>query len=656
MLACSTELWRETLHHHLKGLLVNLVAIVAAALILQTNAPPWFKTWAMASLALTTVRFVFYLHCKQVQRRQPGTPPPRGQVRLHHLAVLLAGASWGALGWWGMPFFVGAQQFAILVILSALAGGATGTLAPMRVTGKLYVLLLIVPACVQILAHGGAASLMLTVLGGMFAWVMVSSHHHNHLLLVRSIALARDKEALVQALSAKTEQVLKTNSHLEERVAERTRELHQIAHHDLLTGLLNRRGILFAEASVQAHQAASLATLFIDLDRFKQINDGLSHDWGDLVLQEVGQRLQQVAQTLASQCHARLHLVSRWGGDEFILCLVCDAPSALAMQQMARAVQARLAEPCVIGGHHLHLGASIGVALHPIDPALTLKTAISCADLATSEAKRLGRGRVEGYRDELATRQQRKLALSVALNTAHQDGSLHVLFQPIVCAHSGVPVAYEALLRWHCAGLGPVSPEEFILLAEETDHIVALGHWVLHQACQTAAGWPGPTPAKVAVNTSIRQLVRADFCAEVSAALAQSGLPAVRLVIEVTESVLDAQHLQQALTSLHALHQLGVEIHIDDFGTGYSSLSRLREFPVHAIKIDKSFALSGDVHSLAVIEGAVLIAHRFGLRVIAEGIESAAQASALALLGVDELQGYWFGRPSAQGPGAAAGR
>ena len=125
-------------------------------------------------------------------------------------------------------------------------------------------------------------------------------------------------------------------------------------------------------------------------------------------------------------------------------------------------------------------------------------------------------------------------------------------------------------------------------------------------------------------------------------------------MIEVTESVLDAQHLQQALTSLHALHQLGVEIHIDDFGTGYSSLSRLREFPVHAIKIDKSFALSGDVRSMAVIEGAVLIAHRFGLRVIAEGIESAGQASALALLGVDELQGYWFGRPSAQGPGSAA--
>lgn len=323
MWACSTELWRETLHHHLRGLLVNLVAIISAALILQTDAPPWFNNWAIASLVLTAVRFVFYLHCKQVQRRQPDTAPPHGQVRLHHLGVLLAGAGWGVLGWWGMPFFVGAQQFAILVILSALAGGATGTLAPMRVTGKLYVLLLIVPACVQILAHGGEASLMLPMLGGMFAWVMISSHHHNHQLLVRSIALARDKETLVQALSAKTEQVLKTNSHLEDRVAERTRELHQIAHHDLLTGLLNRRGILFAEATVQAHQAASLATLFIDLDRFKQINDGLSHDWGDLVLQEVGQRLQHVAQALASQHHARLHLVSRWGGATNSYCVWC---------------------------------------------------------------------------------------------------------------------------------------------------------------------------------------------------------------------------------------------------------------------------------------------------------------------------------------------
>ena len=175
MLACSTELWRETLHHHLRGLLVNLVAIISAALILQTDAPPWFNNWAIASLVLTAVRFVFYLHCKQVQRRQPDTAPPHGQVRLHHLGVLLAGAGWGVLGWWGMPAFSGAQQFAILVMLSSLAGGATGTLAALRVSGKLYVLLLVVPACVRILALGNDTHMLLSLMGVMFAWVMISS-------------------------------------------------------------------------------------------------------------------------------------------------------------------------------------------------------------------------------------------------------------------------------------------------------------------------------------------------------------------------------------------------------------------------------------------------------------------------------------------------
>jgi EAL domain-containing protein (putative c-di-GMP-specific phosphodiesterase class I) len=239
----------------------------------------------------------------------------------------------------------------------------------------------------------------------------------------------------------------------------------------------------------------------------------------------------------------------------------------------------------------------------------------------------------------------------VALNTAHLDGSLQLAFQPIVSAENGHAVqAFEALLRWQCPGFGAVSPVEFIALAEESERILVLGRWVLQQACEQAVRWQleaEPAP-KVAVNTSIHQLVDPAFSELVRATLRQTGLVAERLVIEVTESVFDENNSQQALSSLLALHHLGVEIHIDDFGTGYSSLSRLREFPLNAIKIDKSFVLHQDERSLAVIEGAVLIAHRFGLRVIAEGIETAEQATRLAGLGVDEFQGYHFGRPAPQ--------
>ena len=646
MLSCSVELWREALHHHLKGLVVNVVAISGAALILRANAPAWFTGWVALSLGVTVLRVLLYLLCKQALRRAPMQAPARGLVIAHAALVLCAGSLWGALGWWGMPAFSGAQQFAILVMLSSLAGGATGTLAALRVSGKLYVLLLVVPACVRILALGNDTHMLLSLMGVMFAWVMISSHQTNHTLLIRTITLARDKAELADALSAKTEQVLKINSELEGRVAARTRELEHLARHDALTDLLNRRGMLAAEPTLRIHSGAWLLMVFIDLDHFKQINDGLGHDWGDWVLCEVGQRL--TTPLLPEQARSCPTLVSRWGGDEFVLCQVWPSATPGDAQRAAHALHARLTAPCVIRGRTLRLGASLGVDLTRIDADLSLPAAISRADLAASEAKRLGRGRVVVYQPQLYDQQQRKLALGVALNTAHRDDSLRLNFQPVVRASDGQPATFEALLRWQPSGFGPVSPDEFIPLAEESDHILRLGDWALRQACLTAVNWPadstGQAP-RVAVNTSIRQLVRADFADSVAAALAASGLPPARLVLEVTETVFDDNNLHRIRDTLATLHPLGVEIHLDDFGTGYSSLSRLCELPLHAIKIDKHFVLSTDPRVQAVIEGAVHIAHRFGLRVIAEGVESAASASQLAQLGVDELQGYFFGRP-----------
>lgn len=627
--------------------MVNMIAIGGAVLILRPGAPGWFLAWTVAALMLTAGRMALYSYGRRVRRRAPEQAPAPLLVATHTTTVMLSGVLWGALGWWGIPEYAGAQQFAILVMLSSLAGGATGTLAPMRVTGKLYVLLLVAPACARILAQGSDAHILLAALGGMFAWVMISSHHSNHILLTRSIALAHDKERLLDALSAKTEQVLKTNSELEARVAARTHDLHYLANHDALTDLLNRRGMAAAESALRAHAGARLLTLFIDLDHFKQINDGLGHDWGDLALCEVSQRLTRHTPALA-QAAAKLSLVCRWGGDEFVVCLAVDALHADAAWQAANTLHAQLTAPCVIQGRALRLGASVGVDLQDLHPELSLLGAIGRADLAASEAKRQGRGQVMAYRPELADQRQRKLALSAALNAAHHDGSLHLLFQPIVSAHDGAAVAFEALLRWRPAGFGPVSPDEFIPLAEESEHILAIGDWVLRQACAAAARWPGGAhdgPPKVAVNISIRQLVRADFSARVSAVLADCQLAPAQLIVEVTETVFDDANLHQVRNSLRALYALGVEIHLDDFGAGYSSLSRLSQLPLHAIKIDKSFVMSEDARAAAIIEGAVLIARRFGLRVIAEGIESAELADVLAELGVDELQGYFFGRP-----------
>jgi EAL domain-containing protein (putative c-di-GMP-specific phosphodiesterase class I) len=300
-----------------------------------------------------------------------------------------------------------------------------------------------------------------------------------------------------------------------------------------------------------------------------------------------------------------------------------------------------------VSGLSIQAGASIGYAQCAIGQE-QMRDVLGWADLAAAEAKRQGRGRVVMMTDALLRLQRRRLLLLDALATATVDRSLSLAYQPIVAAADGRVVAMEALLRWNNPRTGPISPAEFIPLAESSDHIISLGQWVLMQACREAAGWPaapGMAPPRIAINTSIKQLMSSQFIAQLTGVLDTTGLAPTRLVAEVTESVFDEGHIEQTLSNLLALKQLGVEIHLDDFGTGYSSLSRLQEFPLHAVKIDKSFVHSQDPRSWTVIEAAVLIAHSFGLRIIAEGIETPQQAEALARLGVDEFQGYWFGRP-----------
>jgi diguanylate cyclase len=645
-LPLRAALWRETLHNHPQGLLVNTAAVLGTAGVLHAAPLGWLLAWVGASLGLSWLRVLLYLRCRRELQQAPARQPPASLLAAHHLGVTAAGLLWAALAWWGIAHLAGAQQFTVLVILSALAGGATGTLAPMRLTGKLYVLLLLLPACAQLGLHGGIEHLSLAVLGAIFAAVMLTSHEANHKLLVHAIALALDKAGLIEQLSAQTEQVVRANAELEERVAHRTGELHHMAHHDQLTGLLNRRGLLAGVPAVETPEQALVSAIFIDLDRFKRINDGLGHEWGDLALQAVAQRLAAQAAQLAGDIAAWHHGVGRWGGDEFVVCLLHPAGSARALAQGVEQLQRVLSQPYPVLERTLDLGASLGCATQPLPPDLALQQPIGHADLAASEAKRLGRGRVVFTSPALLARQQRRVQLSEALATATTDGSLHLVYQPIVAAGDGQIVALEALLRWHCPGFGEVSPAEFIPLAEESDQIVRIGAWVLQQACRTAAQWAGGHAPKVAVNTSIKQLVWPHFAAQVAEALQACGLPPDHLVVEVTESVFDELNSQQALANLQALKALGVEIHVDDFGTGYSSLSRLLAFPLHAVKIDKSFVLAQDERAMAVIEGTVLMAHRFGLHVIAEGVETADQASALARLGVDELQGYHCGRPS----------
>ncbi|WP_332877438.1 putative bifunctional diguanylate cyclase/phosphodiesterase [Massilia sp. S19_KUP03_FR1] len=646
----TTQLWHEKLRNHLPGILVNAAAIAAFAVIVRHSTVQWVAGWTMTGLLWCVLRVLVHRACQRWATRHPDGAAPGAQQVLLAGGLLGSAALWALAACLGLPAFSVSEQFTVLVVLAALAGGATGTLASMPIIGKIYIGILLAPSCAQLLLLPDEKMNVLGLIGLVFAVVMMNSQNNNFRLLRTTLALTSDKEELIRQLSEKNQQILQVNDGLEQTVAARTAQLEFLANHDPLTGLLNRRGFM-SYPFAHRHTGRHKTIIFIDLDHFKDINDGMGHAFGDLLLRAVSDRLQEVMAELALTTSAADPAVCRWGGDEFVVCLTRPAGQPGASAAEYQRMHARLSSPFQLGEHKLPVGMSMGIFERAGNAAFDLHQALMFADIATADAKKLGRGRLSFYSERSYELQQRRLRLTLALAHAHQDGSLHLLFQPIVAAHDGAVVAYEALLRWTHPELGAVGPDEFIPLAENANTILSIGRWVLEQACQLAQGWPAgadaTAPPKVAVNTSIRQLIQPDFADLVGATLAHSGLAPAQLIIEVTETVLDERNMASALDTLTAVHALGVEIHLDDFGTGYSSLSRLRQLPLDAIKIDRSFVMHMDEKSVAVIEAAVLIADRYGLRVIAEGVETAQQLAILRTKGIDELQGYYFGRPAA---------
>jgi diguanylate cyclase (GGDEF)-like protein len=405
--------------------------------------------------------------------------------------------------------------------------------------------------------------------------------------------------------------------------------------HDPLTNLPNRS--LFLDRLRQAEQRATrsggaVAVLFLDLDGFKTINDSLGHAGGDELLVAVAKRLEEALR--GGDTAARL------GGDEFAILVdgLVEEHEALAV---AERVAAALRAPFGLTSMDVSVRASIGVATARGPGGDLLRD----ADLAMYQAKAQGRDRVIAFDGEMHAAMVARLAMESDLRRALDEDELHLVFQPIVDLESGRLHAAEALLRWRHPRRGEIAPGEFVGLAEETGLIVPIGTWVLETACRTAAGWPG-TP--VTVNVSSVQLRSAEFPATVAAALDAAGLPADRLILEITESVLmiDVDRTAGLLAELQAL---GVRIAIDDFGTGHSSLQYLQQLPLDTLKIPKTFidGLQGDGGGGVVARAVIDLARSFDLKVIAEGIESECQRDRLLELGCSIGQGFLFSRPLA---------
>jgi diguanylate cyclase (GGDEF)-like protein len=562
-------------------------------------------------------------------------------------------ASGIAFALWPLLFFEALPDLGRLMatlVLAAMAGAAAAVLSVRRWLALAYCGLLLLPPALLLINDVG---LELRICGaiGLIYWLSIAfSVNRLHLGMERSLELVHRNAALVRDMNRQSRELVeanaqlasadqemrRTNQALEQRILERTAELHRLATRDALTGLANRTHFMeLAEAQLVEGNPPS-ALFFVDLDGFKEINDSMGHAVGDAVLYEVARRLAEAAGGAIA--------LSRWGGDEFVL-LRRSCGDIAAESAFAETLLEALRAPVEDEPFSVRVDACIGIAVWPRDGE-SLQELIYGADMAVYAAKAAGRGKVRGFTDALAAKGKRHAQIRKALALSLTEGcqGLSLVYQPVFEIASRRVSAVEALLRWEHAELGRIGPGEFIPLAESTGDIIALGDWVLHEACRFAAGFPRERLPALCVNVSVQQLLYPDFVEHVKIVLSDSGLAADRLVLELTESIF-IPDFDQIGRVFSALHGIGVRLAIDDFGTGYSSLAYLQRVPASTLKVDGSFVAALDSGGRPIIAATVSLARAFGMRVVAEGVETDAQLHLLAGLGIDQVQGYLLARP-----------
>ncbi|MEH2613769.1 sensor domain-containing phosphodiesterase [Bradyrhizobium sp. AZCC 1693] len=429
-----------------------------------------------------------------------------------------------------------------------------------------------------------------------------------------------------------------------DRADEKTKadeRIEYLASHDSLTNLPNREmfnGMLRRAIDGAARYQGQFALLFIDLDRFKVINDSLGHDAGDMLLVEIGGRLRRALRSS--------DVVARLGGDEFVVILE-EATERHEVERIAGELLSVLSQPVQLSGHECHTTASIGIAMHPSD-GTDMQTLTKNADMAMYLAKEDGKNGFRFFTKEIKTQSIERLTLESALRRALERDQFSLHYQPKVDMASGQITGVEALLRWNHPELGTVSPGQFIPLAEETGLIVPIGRWVLEESCAQNMAWQrrGLRPVTMAVNLSPRQFADPHLLHDVDEALLASGMSPVLLQLEVTESMV-MRNVSRAIKVLDAIQARGIRLAIDDFGTGYSSMSLMKQFPIDTIKIDRSFVrdLPVDSEDQAIAQAIISMGKALGMTVIAEGVETVEQETFLRNHACDEMQGFLFSEP-----------
>lgn len=456
-----------------------------------------------------------------------------------------------------------------------------------------------------------------------------------------------DAERLSSDRKDEVGELVRAFSSMNDSIARHDRDVRRMAYTDALTGLTNRlafRESLDHRLMMLRGAGRQLALLFADIDDFKRVNDTLGHEAGDDVLVQFANRIRDVVERMGGDDS----LLARFGGDEFVI-LIQNGDVRASATQLAEALVKELGQPLVVEGRQVFLGTSIGITLFPED-ASGATSLMKNGDIAMYQAKVAGKNCYRFYSRAMDQAVERRVHMEQELRGAWERGELSLVYQPIYRLMDHRIVGAEALLRWQHPEMGAVAPSVFIDVAEQSGLIETIGPRVLRAACAAAAHWNAHSDAEeapfVAVNVSPRQLRSGDLPEEVASSLRDTGLPASRLHLELTETAVigDEAHASALLAKLH---RTGVKVWLDDFGTGFSGLSHLRRVPVDGVKIDRSFIadMQRDPDDLALTTAIIAMAHSLGITVVAEGVEKEAQFDILRDRGCDLAQGYWLGHP-----------
>lgn len=626
--------------------------LLAAIVARQVPAPLLWTWWALIITSVLTRGFNIW---SAFRRRANPNWDGHDEIRRFFRPALLSALIWAAFPISFFPFLNEVGRTSMAMILAGMGAGAVTVFSASELLAIVYSAILIVPTAVTFFFVPGRENVMLGVLGILFFAVMAVSAKVSHHSTMSAIRLNRRNQTLLTAVKSERQRaehanadlqsaqvaLREINQSLEFRIQARTadlehyaRELARLGSIDSLTGLLNRATLadhLERTLTAAEHEHRRVAVLFVDLDKFKEVNDVRGHLAGDQVLRVIAERLRAAVPPDTD--------VARWGGDEFVIPLLhLERPAV----QFAEELRERLAAPISVDDAIITVDATIGIALFP-DHGQAQDELIRAADVAMYAAKQSNQT-VRTFDPALAQHLVKRHLLEHALREAIATDSLSLTFQPIVNVTTSQCHAMEALLRWNHPVRGVIEPADFIPLAENSGDIVALGRWVLREACRAAATWPGDFPPAVSVNASPLQFLNANFIADVTEAMARAGLPAHRLHIEITETVFVGEH-GQITAVLADLREHGIQVSLDDFGIGFSSLASLRNLPVDVVKIDKSFVRRMDGVTCPIVEAIVSLAGALGFQVVAEGVETAAQKQLLQSMGVKYMQGHYLARP-----------